>query len=116
MDFGQLKTVLERCAKTLRENGRIRLDLGEEGFYSYAGKMVVRGEKRMPLAPKEAALLELLAAHRDKLVTREMIEAEVYDGEEMTGPALNNLVSKLRKKTGCKKIVTHSALGFILAK
>src|SRR5262249_43020678 len=47
-----------------------------------AGRTVKRGGKSIALTPKEYALLEFLAFHRGKVVTRTMIWNHLYDEQD----------------------------------
>lgn len=49
-----------------------------------AGRTVRRGGKTISLTPREYALLELLAFHRGKVVTRSMIWEHLYDEQDQT--------------------------------
>ena len=87
------------------------------GYYnSFSKKSLLQDKDIVSLSPKEILLIELLIENKNKLVTKEQIEDIVYNLEDMTVPALNNLILKLRKKLGDKKaIISISSLGFMLA-
>ena len=63
----------------------------------------------------EFDLLVLLARHRGKLVSRELIELAIHAGAE---PQVSNvvdvLVLRLRKKLGQQLITTRRGHGFII--
>lgn len=116
IDFDQLNSALIRCAKKLREKGLVEFYFGEGKAYSFSKKALLSYDEIIPLSPKETALLELLIQYKERLLTKEMIEDVVYNGEEMSGAAISNLISKLRKKVGQEVIKTVSTAGFILTK
>ncbi len=116
IDFEDLTYVLERCGKMILDKGLIEFNLSNGASYSFSRKALIVNGKVQTLTPKEIALLELLIKNKNKLVNKEVVEDIVYKNEEMSEFALNNLVSKLRKKVGSKIIRTISNYGFILVK
>jgi DNA-binding response OmpR family regulator len=114
IDFEQLNIVLEKCAKELLEKGLIEVKLNDNNFYSFSQKCIIKDGENISLSPNEIKFLELLIENKKKLVTMDMIEYEVYNNQAFTNSALNNLVSKLRKKTGITTINNIPRIGFIL--
>jgi two-component system, OmpR family, response regulator len=80
-----------------------------------ASKSVKDSGKCVDLTAREYAMLELLAMHAGKLVSRTMIYNHLFDEQDDT---LSNLVdvhiSHLRKKLGKDVIETRRGLGYIL--
>ncbi|MCI0339613.1 MAG: response regulator transcription factor [Planctomycetales bacterium] len=80
-----------------------------------AAREVRRRGKLVDLAAKEYALVELLALHRGKLVTRTKIYDHIYDQSD---PTLSNVVdvyvSNVRKKLGAGFIETRRGEGYIV--
>ncbi len=80
-----------------------------------AARIVKKGGKPVDLAPKEYALVELLALNRGKLVTRTTIYEHIYDEEEST---LSNVVdvyiANIRRKLGRDLIETRRGHGYIV--
>lgn len=113
--FEQLEEVLEKCARGLIEKGLVEYRLSETVCYSFSKKALVSENGLITLSPKEIGLIELLINNRNKLVTKEVIEDTIYDGDVMSVSALNNLTSKLRKKIGTNVIMSVSNMGFLLA-
>jgi two-component system OmpR family response regulator len=78
-----------------------------------ADRTVRRGEELIPLTPKEYALVELLALHRGKLVTRAMVYEHLFDEDSDT---LSNVVdvhiANIRKKLGKEFITTRRGAGY----
>lgn len=114
IDFDHLNYLLEKCAKELIENGTIEVKLGKYSTYSFSQKHLIKDDKLISLTPNEIKFLELLIEHKKKLVTLEMIEYTIYENEVLTDSALNNLVSKLRKKIGADIIKNIPKTGYIL--
>lgn len=64
-----------------------------------ASRMVKRGGQSIPLTPREYALLEFLAFHRGKVVTRRMIWDHLYDEQdESTSNVVDVYIRYLRNK------------------
>jgi two-component system OmpR family response regulator len=76
-------------------------------------RTVYRDGDVVPLTPREYALVELLAMHKGKLVTRTMIYDHLFDEEDDT---LSNLVdvhvANVRKKLGKDFITTRRGEGY----
>ncbi len=92
-------------AGTLMDFGEIVLDMAQ--------RCVWRLGQSVPLLPSEYALLEYLALHRGKVVTRTTLYEHLFDENEST---LSNLldvrVSNLRRKLGQDFIVTRRGHGY----
>ncbi|MCY2978721.1 MAG: response regulator transcription factor [Planctomycetota bacterium] len=80
-----------------------------------ASKTVMESGNAIELTAREYAMLELLAVHAGKLVSRTMIYNHIFDEQDDT---LSNLVdvhiSHLRKKLGRDLIETRRGQGYIL--
>ncbi len=78
-----------------------------------ATRTVTRGGRPVPLTAREYALVEFLALHRGKLVTRTMLYEHLFDENESS---LSNLldvhVSNIRKKLGHEFITTRRGHGY----
>ena len=79
------------------------------------GKVVKRRDAIVPLTATEYALVELLAMHRQKLVSRTTIYDHLFDEQD---DSLSNLVdvhvSNIRKKLGRDFITTRRGLGYMI--
>lgn len=80
-----------------------------------ASKTVMESGNAIELTAREYAMLELLAVHAGKLVSRTMIYNHIFDEQD---DSLSNLVdvhiSHLRKKLGRDLIETRRGQGYIL--
>lgn len=78
-----------------------------------AGRTVRKAGEVVSLTPREYALLELLALHKGKLVTRTMIYEHLFDEQD---DSLSNLVdvhiANIRKKLGKDFIETRRGEGY----
>ena len=80
-----------------------------------AARTVSRAGEEIILTAREYALVEFLALHRGKLVTRTMLYEHLFDEDDNT---LSNLldvhVSNIRKKLGHDFIVTRRGHGYCI--
>jgi two-component system OmpR family response regulator len=80
-----------------------------------AARTVTKRGEVVELSAKEYALLELLALHRGKLVTRSMIYEHIYGEEDDTlSNVVDVYVSNLRRKLGSELIETRRGQGYII--
>ncbi|MAG58502.1 MAG: DNA-binding response regulator [Planctomycetes bacterium] len=81
-----------------------------------AGRTVKANGHEVNLAPKEYALLELLALRRGTLVTRTMIYEHLWDEHDGTwSNVVDVYVSNLRSKLGPDVVTTRRGQGYIIA-
>jgi two-component system OmpR family response regulator len=89
------------------EIGDISIDLG--------AKTVARAGQSVQLTSREYVLVELLALHRGKLVSRAMIYDKLFDEND---DSMSNLVEvhvhNVRKKLGKDFIQTRRGLGYVV--
>jgi DNA-binding response OmpR family regulator len=108
-------TVLEKCANLLEQRMIVKMKLSENCIYDKPNKTIIFDSKKQELTTKEVGLLELLIKNKNKLVTKEMIEYELYENKPMGETSLRNLVFKLRKKMNPNIIKTMGSHGFTLS-
>jgi len=108
--LARLRAIIRRAAgqaKSCLEIGDVHIDT--------AARVVQRAGQPVPLTAREYALVELLALHRGKLVTRSMLYDHLYDENDDT---LSNLievhVSNIRKKLGRDFIETRRGQGYVV--
>ncbi|MCX7420694.1 MAG: response regulator transcription factor [Planctomycetia bacterium] len=106
----RLRALIRRSAGQPRpviEIGDVMIEL--------ASKTVTQANEPVNLTAKEYSLLEFLAIHRGKLVTRTMIYEHLFDEDE---DSLSNLtdvyVFNLRKKLGRDFIATRRGQGYMI--
>lgn len=94
-------------ASNIIEIGSIAIDTGR--------KTVYEGDVEIPLTAREYAMVEMLALHRGKLVTRSMIYDHIFDEDD---DSLSNIVdvhmSHIRKKLGRDFVETRRGQGYII--
>jgi len=110
----ELKEVLKKSAQQLLSEGRVSCRLSEGVEYNILRQeLAVRGEIQA-LALKEQRFLELMIHNKNRVVSKEMVEYEVWDGEEMSEAGLKNFLMRLRKKIGKDTVLTVYETGFLL--
>jgi DNA-binding response OmpR family regulator len=114
INFDQLLSSLEKASKEIEEKGVFEISFNSSTSYSFSKKGVVKDGNLLSLTPKEISLLELLIRNRNRIVTKDELEFEVYDGEFASDNAINTLISKLRKKIGANILQTVSSQGYLL--
>jgi two-component system OmpR family response regulator len=106
--LARLRALIRRSASEAQP----RLELGEV-VIDMAMRGVTRSGEPVALTAREYALLEYLALHRGKLVTRTTLYEHLFDENDNT---LSNLldvhVSNLRKKLGHEFITTRRGHGY----
>jgi two-component system OmpR family response regulator len=106
--LARLRALIRRAASEAQP----RLEIGQVVIDTVARTVSQHGEP-VTLTAREYALLEFLALHRGKLVTRTMLYEHLFDENDNT---LSNLldvhVSNLRKKLGHEFITTRRGHGY----
>jgi two-component system, OmpR family, response regulator len=108
--FARLRALIRRSANKTKneiEIGDVKIDLG--------ARHVLLGGKLVELTAREYALVEFLALHRGKVVTRTQLYEHLFDENESS---LSNLldvhVSNARKKLGAEFIATRRGHGYCI--
>jgi two-component system OmpR family response regulator len=108
--LARLRALIRRSAggaSSLIALGEIVLDT--------ATRTASRGEEVVALTPREYSLVEFLALHKGKLVTRSMIYDHLFEEDDDT---LSNLVdvhvSNVRRKLGKEFITTRRGEGYFI--
>lgn len=106
----RLRALIRRAAghsQSTIDLGRVTVDLNRQS--------VTRDGTPVTLTAREYALLEMLALHRGKLVSRTMIYDHIFGEDDDT---LSNLVdvhiSHIRKKLGADLIETRRGQGYLI--
>jgi len=109
--LARLRAIVRRAGGTANpiiELGEIRIDTTRQ--------IVLKDGQEIALTPREYSLVELLALHRGRLVTRATIYDHLFDEED---DSLSNLVdvhiSNVRKKLGKDFIITRRGRGYIIS-
>ena len=108
--LARMRALVRRAAgqaAAVLEIGDVKIDM--------ASRTVTKQGEAINLTPREYALVEFLALHRGKIVTRTMLYDHLFDENE---DSLSNLldvhVSNLRKKLGADFVVTRRGQGYLI--
>jgi two-component system OmpR family response regulator len=108
--LARLRALIRRAASQVQS----RLELGDV-VLDTAARTVARDGEPVILTAREYALVEFLALHRGKVVTRTMLYEHLFDENDST---LSNLldvhVSNIRKKLGHEFITTRRGHGYCI--
>jgi two-component system OmpR family response regulator len=108
--LARLRALIRRCASQVQA----RLELGDV-VVDTAARTVFRGEQEITLTAREYALVEFLALHCGKVVTRTTLYEHLFGEDDNT---LSNLldvhVSNIRKKLGHEFISTRRGHGYCI--
>lgn len=109
--LARLRAIVRRAGGTANpviELGGIKIDTTRQ--------IVFKDGHEVALTPREYSLVELLALHRGRLVTRNTIYDHLFDEED---DSLSNLVdvhiSNVRKKLGKDFIITRRGRGYMIS-
>ncbi|MEK7127244.1 MAG: response regulator transcription factor [Patescibacteria group bacterium] len=79
-------------------------------------RTVIKSNKEIILTPKEFSILELLARHKNEVVTRTMVIEHVWDYNfEGMSNVVDVFMATLRKKIGSKIIKTVHGVGYAIS-
>lgn len=108
-----LVNVLNSVITSLKDNNLILTKLDENSHYSFVSKKVIKNDKEIVLTKNEVTFIELLLDKPNQLISKEVIENEVFK-ESVDENTLRNMVYRLRKKIDSDSIVTIKDLGYLI--
>jgi len=110
--YDELIDALSRCAEKLAVSQTSIRELKEGWSYVSDTKTLVNGGKHFSLNKKEALFIELLSYNRNRLITKEMIQENVWVEDIMSDSALTNFIMRIRRRFGKEFIYTIPDLGY----
>ncbi len=105
---------LNQCAEAIQLNRIEKIELKEGWYYDSRNKFLEKEGQVFSLNKKEALFMELLSQNRDRLITKEMINAAVWQYEEMSDSAITNFLLRIRRRFGKNFIFTIPDVGYRL--
>ena len=90
------------------------LQINERIYFDNLNMTLNIGDEHSKLDPKEAQFLNLMFAHRGKIVSYEKIEYILYPDKVMTKTAIRTIVYALNRKFGNKLIKSISGQGYMM--
>lgn len=113
LSYEALKKVLNDTIVKMSENNLLEIIIDSNSRYSPFTKIFTTDGVSSSLTNKESKLFELFLDNRNKILSKSIIEYEVYENEYMSDVALKMLLSKLRKKLQKPYIKTLKQSGYI---
>jgi len=108
--LARLRALIRRAAGGTRNT----IEIGEV-VIDISGRMVTRAGSTISLTPREYSLLEYLALHRRKVITRTTLYEHLFDEDDNSFSNLLDVhVSNLRKKLGADFITTRRGHGYCI--
>ena len=111
--YDDLINVFNSVISSLEENNLLQIKLDEDMFYSFITKKIIKMNEEIVLTKNEILFLELLLNKANLLVSKELIENNVFEGS-VDENTIRNMVYRLRKKLDSKIIVTVKDLGYLI--
>ena len=104
-----MMNALAESLKKFESNNDVRTTISDNvDFCPLSGELII-SDKKVNLTMYELRLLSFLVEHKNKLISKSMIENVVYYEESMSDAAYKNLIYRLRKKIG--KDAIHAIVG-----
>ena len=107
-----LLEALSRCLKRIAQTHTIVYELPCGYMYDVDHKHLTYEGETIHLNKKESGFLELLLHNKQRIVTYDELQANVWQDDVMTDSALRSLVRNLRKKLPKDFITNLSGVGY----
>ncbi|MDD2781768.1 response regulator [Sulfuricurvum sp.] len=112
--YETLIDALISCLEVIDSYQIKKIELKEGWYYDTENKCLHKEGEGYNLNKKEALFMELLAQNRDRLITKEMINAAVWQFEVMSDSAITNFILRIRRRFGKNFIYTLPDIGYRL--
>jgi two-component system OmpR family response regulator len=107
--LARLRALIRRAAYN-DIHSRVEID---EVTIDFAARLVSFMGSNISLSPREYGIVEYLATHRGKVITRTALYEHVFDeNDDSLSNVIDVHVGKIRKKLGRNLIVTHHGHGY----
>lgn len=116
--LARIRVFLKRAGSEVQENTQFKIVIADLEI-DRERKEVIRGGKKIPLTAKEYQLLEFLALHKGKVISKLVIAEKVWDIDFDTGTNvievyMNFLRKKIDKDFPTKLLHTKTGMGYYL--
>ncbi|MCT7908891.1 response regulator transcription factor [Arcobacter lacus] len=111
--YDNLINIFSDIIKYMQENNLLQIKLEENIYYSFLTKKVTKDGKEIILTKNEVSFLELLLNKPNQLISKELIENNVFK-ESVNENTLRNMIYRIRKKLDLDIIVTIKDLGYLI--
>lgn len=114
LKYETLIDALKQCVDAIDAHQMKKIELKEGWYYDIENKCMEKGGILYTLNKKEALFIELLSKNRDRLITKEMVDAAVWGYDEMSDSAITNFILRIRRRFGKNFIFTIPDVGYRL--
>jgi len=115
INYKELMFALENCAAKLKQSNQDIVTLKDGYQYDKNLKNIIHNDTVLTLNKKEILFFEMLLENQNKVLTRSMFEAYVWEYEIMTDSALNNFIMRIRRRFGRQFLHTIPDVGYKMA-
>ena len=112
LDLDKLQKAMSNCIKKLSSTNEVEID--ERFTYSILNQQLLKDGIEIKLGKKVNQLLKLFIQNKNRTMTKEMIEDELWGEKVVTDSSIKNLVANIRKTVGKDKIVNVLGVGWKL--
>lgn len=110
--YDELINALRLCSETIFLNQNSQITLKENWLFNIDTKTLEKEGESFVLNKKEALFIELIAHNRDRIISKEMIQASVWEFDEMSDSAVTKFILRIRRRFGKTFIYTIPDLGY----
>ncbi len=110
LDIDKLQQAMYNCLKKIDTISIVSLD--SSLTYNQNTNELFENNIKVVLGKKENTLLNLLLKNKDKTISRDQLEYEVWKENSVSDSSIKNLIGNLRKKIGKEKIVNILGIGW----
>lgn len=109
-----LLPALEKAIEALEKEKDVIIQLSEDFYFKVSSSLFYIKEGVLPLNKKELLFLKLLVLNKNRVVSYEEIEQQVWENEYMSINSLRTTIGFLRKKIPFNCIKNISNMGYTL--
>jgi DNA-binding response OmpR family regulator len=110
--YEDLIDALKRCSEKLKADLKDEKELKDGWVYDSELKVILRRGEKFSLNKKESLFMEMLSINRDRLITKDMLQINVWQEDEMSDSAVTNFILRIRRRFGKNFIYTIPDLGY----
>lgn len=110
LDIVSFQQSMLKCLKKIKSKRVIALD--SRLHYDFDSLELFEENQKVKLGKKENLLLQLFLKNRNKIISRNDLEFNIWNEDFVSESAIKNLIGSLRKKIGKEKIINISKIGW----
>lgn len=114
INFKMLVESFNECLEKLEISNQSIIVLKDAYCYDKALKKVTKDKDVFELNKKEILFFEMLCENKNRILTRDMFLAYVYEYDTMSESALNNFIMRIRRRFGKTFLHTIPDVGYKL--